>query len=52
MLLLYLMQYTFISNGFQMLALPQEIMKKLRKFLRRLCACEEKSFAVLSFCRM
>lgn len=41
------MQYTFISNSLQLLALPQLVINKLRKFIYRIFSSNQKAFTVL-----
>jgi len=43
------MQYTFISNSLQLLALPQLVINKLRKFVYRIFSSDQKAFTVSTF---
>ncbi|MDR3547248.1 MAG: hypothetical protein P4M11_03040 [Candidatus Pacebacteria bacterium] len=45
-LLKYLLQYTFISNGIQLLALPQLVINRLRELIYYVFSSDQKEFAV------
>jgi len=46
LLLRYLIQYTFISNSMQLLALPPLVINKLREWIYHLFSSDQQAFTV------